>query len=152
MAANFAGVVGNNEDRNNIIIRGNSSNGLLWRLEGINIPNPSHYGTISGTGGPVSILNYNVLDKSDFLTAAFLAEYGNAIAGVFDLQLRSGNNEKKEYLGQIGFNGFEAGIEGPLLKKSKTSYIANYRYSTLGVFNALRLEFGTGEAIPQYQV
>ncbi len=151
MAANFAGVAANNDDRNDIIIRGNSPSGLLWRLEGINIPNPSHYGTISGTGGPVSILNYNVLDKSDFLTAAFPAEYGNAIAGVFDLQLRSGNSEKKEYLGQIGFNGFEAGIEGPFSEKSKASYIANYRYSTLGVFNALGLEFGTGAAIPQYQ-
>ena len=154
MAANFAGVAANNDDRNDIVIRGNSPNGLLWRLEGINIPNPSHYGTLSGTGGPVSILNYNVLDKSDFLTAAFPAEYGNAVAGVFDLQLRSGNSEKKEYLGQIGFNGFEAGIEGPFFKKSKTSkasYLANYRYSTLGVFNALGLEFGTGEAIPQYQ-
>ncbi len=151
MAANFAGVAANNDDRNDIVIRGNSPGGLLWRMEGINIPNPSHYGSLNSTGGPVSILNYNVLDKSDFLTAAFPAEYGNAIAGVFDLQLRSGNSERKEYLGQIGFNGFELGIEGPFSKNSKASYIANYRYSTLGVFNALGLEFGTGEAIPQYQ-
>ncbi len=151
MAANFAGVAANNDDRNDIVIRGNSPAGLLWRLEGINIPNPSHFGSLNSTGGPVSILNYNTLDKSDFMTAAFPAEYGNAIAGVFDLQLRSGNNQQKEWLGQIGFNGFELGAEGPFSKKSKASYIAHYRYSTLGVFNALGVEFGTGAAIPQYQ-
>ncbi len=151
MAANFAGVAANNDDRNDIVIRGNSPSGLLWRLEGINIPNPSHYGSLSATGGPVSMLNYNVLDKSDFLTAAFPAEYGNAIAGVFDLQLRNGNSEKREYLGQIGFNGVELGVEGPFSKNSRASYIAHYRYSTLGVFGALGLDFGTGSAVPQYQ-
>lgn len=151
MASNFAGVSGANDSRNDIIIRGNSPVGLLWRLEGINIPNPSHYGSLGSTGGPVSLLNTNVLDKSDFMTAAFPAEYGNAIAGVFDLQLREGNNEKREYLGQIGFNGFELGAEGPFSKKSKASYLVNYRYSTLGVFQALGLEFGTGTATPQYQ-
>ena len=113
MAANFAGVAANNDDRNDIIIRGNSPSGLLWRLEGINIPNPSHYGSLSASGGPISLLNYNLLDKSDFLTAAFPAEYGNALAGVFDLQLRSGNHEKREYLGQLGINGLELGVEGP---------------------------------------
>ena len=151
MAANFAGVAANNDDRNDIVIRGNSPSGLLWRLDGINIPNPSHYGSLSATGGPVSLLNYNVLDKSDFLTAAFPAEYGNAIAGVFDLQLRNGNSEKREYLGQIGFNGLELGAEGPFSENSRASYIVNYRYSTLGVFNALGLNFGTGSATPEYQ-
>ncbi|WPP53355.1 TonB-dependent receptor [Catalinimonas niigatensis] len=151
MAANFAGVAANNDDRNDIVIRGNSPSGLLWRLEGINIPNPSHYGSLSATGGPVSMLNYNMLDKSDFLTAAFPAEYGNALAGVFDLQLRSGNNEKREYLGQIGFNGFELGAEGPFTKNSKASYVANYRYSTLGAFQAVGIDFGTGAATPEYQ-
>ncbi|WKN41013.1 hypothetical protein [Tunicatimonas pelagia] len=149
MAANFAEVVVNSDDRNDII-RGNSLSGLLWGLEGIN-PNPSHYGSLSSTGGPVSMLNYNVLDKSDFLIGAFLAEYGNALAGVFDLQLRGGNTEKREFLGQVGFNGFELGMEEPFSKKSKASYIANYRYSTLGAFQALGVNFGTGAATPEYQ-
>ena len=151
MAANFAGVAANNDDRNDIIIRGNSPSGLLWRLEGINIPNPSHYGSLSASGGPISLLNYNLLDKSDFLTAAFPAEYGNALAGVFDLQLRSGNHEKREYLGQIGINGLELGAEGPFSEKSRASYLASYRYSTLGVYKAMGLNFGTGAATPEYQ-
>ncbi|MDO1444756.1 TonB-dependent receptor [Rhodocytophaga aerolata] len=151
MAANFAGVSGANDARNDIVIRGNSPSGLLWRLDGINIPNPSHYGALGATGGPVSMLNNNVLDRSDFMTAAFPAQYGNAIAGVFDLQLRNGNKDKREYLGQIGFNGFEVGIEGPFSKNSRASYLVNYRYSTLGVFQALGIDFGTGAATPQYQ-
>lgn len=151
MAANYAGVSSTSDARNDIIIRGNSPLGVLWRLNGMEIPNPNHFGSLGTTGGPVSILNNNLLDKSDFLTGAFPAEYGNALAGVFDLQMRSGNNEKHEFLGQIGFNGFELGAEGPLGKKGGASYLINYRYSTLGVFKALGINFGTGTAVPEYQ-
>ncbi|MEO8474514.1 MAG: TonB-dependent receptor [Chryseolinea sp.] len=151
MAANFAGVVGGNDSRNDIVVRGNSPTGMLWQLEGMNIPNPNHFGALVSTGGPVSMLNNNNLDKSDFMTSAFPAQYGNATAGVFDIKLRDGNNEKRELMGQIGFNGFEAGAEGPLKTKSGGSYIANYRYSTLGVFQALGIEFGTGSNTPLYQ-
>lgn len=151
MATNFAGVSGANDARNDIIIRGNSPAGLLWRLDGINIPNPNHFGALGASGGPVSLLNYNVLDKSDFLTSAFPAQYGNAVGGVFDLQLRNGNNQKHEYLGQVGFNGFELGAEGPFTSAHKGSFLINYRYSTLGVFQALGLNFGTGSGTPKYQ-
>ncbi len=150
MAQNFAGVSGVSDSRNDIIIRGNSPAGVLWRLEGIDVPNPNHFGALGTTGGPVSMLNNNNLSDADFITSAFPAEYGNALAGVFDLNLRNGNNERHEFLGQIGFNGFELGAEGPL-GGNNASYIANYRYSTLGVFSALGIDFGTGAAIPEYQ-
>jgi hypothetical protein len=151
MAANFAGVVGGNDSRNDIVVRGNTPTGMLWQLEGLNIPNPNHFGALVSTGGPVSMLNNNNLDKSDFMTSAFPAQYGNANAGVFDIRLRDGNNEQHEFLGQVGFNGFEFGAEGPFSKNSKASYIVNYRYSTLGVFQALGIEFGTGSNTPLYQ-
>lgn len=152
MAANFAGVSGANDSRNDIIIRGNSPLGVLWRLNGLDIPNPNHFGSLGSTGGPISILNNNTLDNSDFITGAFPADYGNATAGVFDLRMRSGNNEKYEFLAQVGFNGFELGAEGPFSKKKKNgSFMINYRYSTLSVFKYLGLDFGTGAAVPQYQ-
>lgn len=151
MASNFAGVVGNNDSRNDIIIRGNSPQGLLWRMDGIDIPNPNHFGAMGASGGPVTILNNNVLAKSDFITSAFPAMYGNAVAGVFDLQMRSGNKGKREYTGQIGFNGFEAGAEGPINKTNKSSYLINYRYSTLAFLQKLGMNFGTGTAVPYYQ-
>lgn len=151
MAANFAGIVAGNDSRNDIVVRGNSPTGMLWQIEGLNAPNPNHFGTITSTGGPVSMLNNNNIAKSDFLTGAFPAQYGNALAGAFDIKLRNGNRNKAEYVAQIGFNGFEGGAEGPLGRNKKTSYLINYRYSTLGVFKALGLNLGTGTAVPIYQ-
>jgi hypothetical protein len=150
MASNFAGVGGSNDSRNDIIIRGNSPSGLLWRLEGVDIPNPNHYAAFGTTGGPVSMLNNTLLSNSDFMTGAFPAEYGNAISGVFDLKMRNGNNEKHEFLGQIGFNGLELGAEGPVSKKNASSYLINYRYSTLSVFEMMGMDFGT-TGVPFYQ-
>jgi CarboxypepD_reg-like domain len=151
MAANYAGVVSGNDSRNDIVVRGNSPTGMLWQLEGLNIPNPNHFGSLSSTGGPVSLLNNNVLSKSDFLTSAFPAQYGNANAGAFDLRMRKGNADKHEFVGQIGFNGFEVGAEGPFSKNYKGSFLINYRYSTLGLFNQIGVKFGTGNATPNYQ-
>jgi CarboxypepD_reg-like domain/TonB-dependent Receptor Plug Domain len=151
MAQNFAGVSGTNDGRNDIIIRGNSPAGVLWRMDGIDIPNPNHFSTLGSTGGPVSILNINTLKNSDFLTSAFPSQYGNAIAGVFDLRLRNGNNEKHEFIGQMGFNGIELGAEGPLRKDSKASYMVDYRYSLVAALQSFGLKFGTGSATPYYQ-
>jgi hypothetical protein len=151
MAANFAGVVGNNDARNDIVIRGNSPTGLLWRLEEVDIPNPSHYGALGATGGPVGILNNNVLGRSDFMTGAFPAMYGNALSGVFDLRLRNGNRDKREFTGQIGFNGFELGLEGPFQNGKRGTYVAHYRYSVIGLLSKIGLNSGTGASIPYYQ-
>jgi len=151
MASNFAGVRGTDDSRNDIIIRGNSPTGLLWRLEGVDIPNPNHFGSTEGTGGPVSMINNNQLANSDFMTGAFPAEYGNALSGVFDLKMRNGNDENHEFLGQVGYNGFELGAEGPISKKNGSSYLVNYRYSIYGLMQAIGVESGTGTAIPTYQ-
>jgi hypothetical protein len=150
MAQNFAGVQGANDTRNDLVIRGNSSLGVLYRLEGMDIPNPNHFALLGSSGGPISILNNNVLDNSDFFSGAFPAEYGNAYAGVFDLRLRDGSNTKHEFLGQIGFNGVEAMAEGPLKKGGRASYLVNYRYSTLEAFKFMGISFGT-LAVPEYQ-
>lgn len=150
MAQNFAGVSAGNDQRNDIIVRGNSPLGVQYRLDGVVIPNPSHFGSLGTTGGPVSILNNNLLDNSDFMTGAFPSEYGNVLAGVFDLKMREGNHDKYEFLGQIGFNGVELGAEGPLKKDSKGSFLVNYRYSTLQFFDLMGISFGTA-AVPQYQ-
>ena len=151
MAQNFAGVSGSNDARNDIVIRGNSPAGVLWRMEGIDIPNPNHYSTLGATGGPVSMLNINTLKNSDFLTSAFPATYGNAMAGVFDLRLRNGNAQKTEFTGQMGFNGFEFAAEGPFSKNSNASYLIDYRYSMVAALQNLGLNFGTGSATPYYQ-
>lgn len=150
MASNFAGVQGADDSRNDIVIRGNSPMGLLYRVEGVDIPNPNHFAVPGTTGGAVSVLNSKTFATSDFMTGAFPAEYGNAIAGVFDLRLRKGNNERHEFTGQFGFLGTELMAEGPISKKSGSSYMAAYRYSTLRLFESLNFNIGT-DAVPNYQ-
>ena len=150
MAANYAGVQGIDDSSNDIIIRGNSPNGLLWRLEGVDIPNPNHYGQFGATGGPVSMLNNNVLANSDFLTGAFPSEYGNALSGAFDLQMRNGNYGQHEFVIMTGMGGFEVGAEGPISKKNHSSYIINYRYSILSLMSKI-MDLGTGTGVPEYQ-
>jgi len=132
MAMSFAGVTSSgNDDNNEIIIRGNSPKGLLWRLEGIEIPNPNHFGDGQGsTSGIISMINCSSLANSDFLTGAFPSEYGNALSGVFDLKFRRGNDRKHEFKALIGVVGMEVAAEGPL-NKSGASYRVNGRYSTL---------------------
>ena len=150
MASNFAGVQGADDSRNDIVIRGNSPQSVLWRMEGINIPNPNHFNIPGTAGGPVSMINNKTLSNSDFYTGAFPAEFGNSVAGVFDLKLRNGNRDKHEWSGQFGFLGTELFGEGPLSKNKKASYLFSYRYSTLAIFSKLGIDIGTA-AIPQYQ-
>ncbi len=144
-ALSFAGVVTAGDGNNTISIRGNSPYGLLWRMEGVDIPNPNHFANAGTSGGGISILSSQLLSNSDFMTGAFTAEYGNALAGVFDLNLRKGNNEKREYTFQAGFLGTDVAVEGPFSKNYRGSYLVNYRYSTLSILSKLGLDVGLGE-------
>ena len=139
MVMSFPGVVAPDDGNNRIAIRGNAPNGLLWRMEGIDIPNPNHFSDVGTSGGGISILSSALLSNSDFSTGAFAAEYGNALSGVFDLKLRKGNNEKREHTAKAGFLGLSLASEGPFKKNYNGSYLVNYRYSTLGILNKLSL-------------
>jgi Carboxypeptidase regulatory-like domain len=144
MVTNYAGVVSADDGNNNIVIRGNSPAGLLWRMEGIDIPNPNHFASAGSSGGGISILSSQLLANSDFITGAFASEYGNAVSGVFDLRLRKGNNEKREYTLQAGLLGLNAAAEGPLNLFGKGSYLVNYRYSTLQLLDKIGVGIGVG--------
>lgn len=141
MAASFPGVNTPSDGNNFISVRGNSPNALLWRMEGVDIPNPNHFSNTGAQGGGISILSAQLLSNSDFITGAFPAEYGNALGGVFDLKLRTGNNEKHERTLQLGLLGMEAAAEGPISKKKESSYLINYRNSTLSILSKLGIVF-----------
>lgn len=140
MAANFAGVSSSRDNRNDIVIRGNSPIGLQYRLNGVEITNPNHFGAQGTTGGPITMLNTNLLANSDFFTGAFPAAYGNAMSGVFDLKLRNGNTDRHEYWGQLGWNGLEFGLEGPFSKKASATYLAAYRYSITDILEKMGVQ------------
>ena len=153
MAVSFAGVTSSGDDDNNeIVIRGNSPKGLLWRLEGIEIPNPNHFSDGQGaTSGIISMINTNSLANSDFFTGAFPAEYGNAASGVFDLRFRRGNDQRHEAMAQLSVIGLEAAAEGPLPLEG-ASYRVNARYSTLELlFKTGLLNIDPGSFNPAYR-
>ncbi|MBX2845900.1 MAG: TonB-dependent receptor [Saprospiraceae bacterium] len=134
LVASFAGVSAPNDSRNDIVVRGNSPTGLLWRIEGIPIQTTNHFYTLGTTGGPVNALNTNLLSTSDFLTSAFPAEYGNANAAVFDINFRSGNPENHEFTAQLAaFSGAELMAEGPINKANNSSYLAAFRYGVASI-------------------
>ncbi|NLR94034.1 TonB-dependent receptor [Flammeovirga agarivorans] len=133
MATSFAGVAGSTGS-NGMVIRGNAPKGVLWQVEDMPIPDPNHLSNIVAFGGgSVTALSTYVLDNSDFYTGAFTSDYGNAMAGVFDLSLREGNAEKRSFQAQLGVNGIDFGAEGPFKKGGNATYLFNYRYSTFAV-------------------
>ncbi|GAB3258688.1 carboxypeptidase regulatory-like domain-containing protein [Larkinella harenae] len=153
LATAYAGVVNAYDGTNNISIRGNSPNSLIWRLEGVEIVNPNHQsnaGTIgdrpTAGGGGVTMLSAQLLGTTRFLTGAFTPEYGNTVGGVMDMSLRAGNNERHEFVAQAGLIGLDLAAEGPISKQKGSSYLVNYRYSFTGLLAAMGVTFG-GEDI-----
>jgi len=137
LASTFAGVAGNLQN-NGIVIRGNAPKGMLWRMEGVEIATPTHFANITTFGGGgITALSSQMLANSDFFTGAFPAEYGNALSGVFDLKLRTGNDEKHEFTFQAGIIGLDFSAEGPFVKGKKASFVFNYRYSTFSLLGPL---------------
>jgi hypothetical protein len=149
--SNFAGVNNSQDGSADIIVRGNSPKYLQWRLEGVQITSPNHFGDPSGLGSNgVSALNNNILATSDFYTGAFPSEYGDALSGVYDVKLRNGNNEKFEAILGAGIVGTDLTVEGPFKKGYGGSYLANYRFTTIGIVDKLGLFPDIG-GIPSFQ-
>lgn len=162
LATAYAGVANSNDQANGMVVRGNSPNGVQWRLEGVEIVNPNHLsnaGTFSDritqNSGGVNILSAQLLGNMNFLTGAFPAEYGNALSGVMDMRLRKGNDKKQEFIAQAGLIGIDIAAEGPFKKKNDgspaagspaASYLVNYRYSFTGLLGLMGVTFG-GEDI-----
>ncbi len=138
LASAFAGVATTQTTNNAIIIRGNSPRGVLWRVEGVDVPATFHFPNVDFVGGGgYTVFSSQMLRNSDFYTGAFPAEYGNALSGVFDVKMRTGNAEKREFTAGIGVQGVDFSAEGPFVKGKKSTYLFNYRYGTLGLIGKI---------------
>ncbi len=151
MVKSFPGISFINDLQNEIIVRGNPPVSLLWRLEGIPIPNPNHFGSVGSSSGAISMLSSNTMANSDFFTGAFPSEYGNSLSGVFDLKMRTGNTSKRESTLLLGSLGIDFATEGPLNKNSSSSYLVNYRYSSLALLDEMGLNPTQAQSVPNYQ-
>jgi hypothetical protein len=136
---NFSGVTTSQNGQNDIIVRGNSPKYIQWRLDGVEISNPTHFADQNSITGGISALNNSLLSTSDFSTGAFSPEYGDVLSGVYDVKFRTGNNQKYETSLGVGIQGTEATLEGPLKKGYGGSFLVNYRYSTISLLNKLGL-------------
>ena len=135
----FAGVAGQG-DGNGISVHGNAPQFMQYRLEGVEIFSPNHFADLYSAGfGMVSALNSNVITNSDFFVSTFNSSYNNALSGVFDVKMRSGNNSKFENGVQVGSVGIEWTSEGPISKKHNSSFIFNYRYGFTTIARKLKL-------------
>ena len=145
----YPGVVQANDQANSLIIRGASPAGMLWRLNGLDILNPNHLsnaGTLSdkpiSSGGGVNMLSAQVLDRTQLITSAAPASYGNYTSGVMDLHFREGNHDNHEYTAQASLLGLDLAAEGPIADSRQHSYLVNYRYSTIGLLSQMGVNFG----------
>jgi hypothetical protein len=149
MLTTVAGVSSETDAANHISVRGLSPNALQWFLEGAEIVNPNHLsnaGTIGDratqNGGGVSIFSTQVLERADFYKGSTPTDFGNALGGAVDVRFRNGNDEHRETTLGIGLIGLDVATEGVLSKKSKASYLVNYRYSTVGLLSKLGVPLG----------
>lgn len=128
MLSSVVGVQNLSDDKNDLVVRGNSPIGVLWMLEGCEILNPNHFSASGGTGGSLSVLNPDMMGISTLYTGAFPAKFGNALSAVFDAKLRSGSVHKLEHYAQLSNVDVNVGSEG-YLKKGVASYNVAYRQS-----------------------
>lgn len=150
MTMSFPGtIMGSNGLFNEVSIRGNAGNKLMWRFEGLEIVSPAHFNREGSSGGIISMLNSTTMANSDFYSSLFPAQFGNAISGVFDLRLKNGSSSKREYEAKIGIMGLEFGTEGPFKKGKRATYVFNYRLSSTSIINNI-VEVGANYGVPTY--
>jgi hypothetical protein len=142
MLTAMPGINNTGDERNDLVVRGNSAIGVLWRIEGIEVFNPNHYALSGASGGAVSLLNKDVLGVSSFYTGAFPAEFGNVFSGVLDANFREGNSNKYEFSAEINNMDLNVVAEGPIpVKKRKSSFVVGFRQSTIPVFDIINKKY-----------
>ncbi len=143
---NLPGVSLSSDGRNDLIVRGGSPSENLFVVDGFLVNNINHFGAQGATGGPVSILNLDLVQEVSFLTGGFSARYGDKLSSVVEIKQRDGNTN--HFYGKVNLSGtgFGANFEGPISKQNKSSWMFSARRSYLDIFfNAAGFSF-----VPEY--
>ena len=126
--------------RNDLIVRGGSPSENRFYLDGVEIPNINHFSTQGASGGPVGIINADLVREVNFYTGAFPADKGNSLSSVLDFKLRDGDMERNSLKATLGASEVSLASNGHLGKK--TSYLVSVRQSYLQfLFDMLGLPF-----------
>ena len=126
--------------RNDLIVRGGSPSENRFYLDGVEIPNINHFSTQGASGGPVGIINADLIREVNFYTGAFPADKGNSLSSVLDFKLRDGDMERNSLKATLGASEVSLSSNGHLGKK--TSYLVSVRQSYLQfLFDMLGLPF-----------
>ncbi|MBK7968924.1 MAG: TonB-dependent receptor [Bacteroidetes bacterium] len=134
------GVASSPSFRNDIVIRGGSPSENKFYLDGMEVPIINHFQTQGSTGGPVGIINVDLVREVDFYSGAFPVNKGNTLSSIMEFKLLEGNQEKTGFRGTVGSSDLGFTIDGPIT--SKTNYIVSVRRSYLQfLFEALKLPF-----------
>jgi hypothetical protein len=134
------GVASTPSFRNDIIIRGGSPSENTFYLDGIQIPVINHFQTQGSSGGPVGIINVDLLKEVNFYSGAFPANRGNTMSSVFDFSLKEGRSDKWTFNGVVGASDLGVTVEGPVNKKSTLVFSARRSYLQF-LFSLFNLPF-----------
>ena len=115
--------------RNDLIVRGGGPSENVFFIDGVEIPNINHFATQGASGGPVSILNSDLIREINFYTGSFPSNRGGALSSVMDITLKEGNREKQAFKATIGAS--EAGVSASGHIGQNTTYVASVRQSYL---------------------
>ena len=136
----FPGVASNPGFRNDIIIRGGATSENKFYLDGIEVPVINHFQTQGATGGPVGIINADLIRKVDFYSSAFPANRGNALSSVIEFTQKRGNPNSLNTRATIGTSDAGITLDGPM--GDKTTFMLSVRQSYLQfLFKLIKLPF-----------
>lgn len=136
---------------NELLVRGGSSSENAFYVDGIEMPSINHFAIQGTSGGLKSLLNLDFIKRSHLYTSGFPANRGNALSGVFDFQLKEGNQERIKTKALVGLTDAALWADGPI--NSKINFLASIRTSYVQfIMNALKLPYASNYSDMNYKL
>lgn len=144
------------DDNNDLVVRGGSPSENGFFVDGIPVPNINHFPAIGSTGGPIGILNVELIDNFNFLTSGFSSQYGDRLSSIVDITFREGNKDEVDLQADLNWAGFGGALEGPL-PGNRGSWLASFKRSYLDFFSKaagwdMIIRYGDAQAKVTYDI